>query len=598
MLSLSALIVLILAVLAQPVSSSSSSAQFTPFTYPPNAEPTYAKSNTGPVPSKTYAPAYTEVSLLLGPLSTTTWGSWNPNATNTATDTDDPYGQYAWTQLWVEADIFNFSSTGLYSTTVEPTPIPTESLVLPPPDAFSFADDLKFPEDFVFGVASLASQIEGAVAEEGRTPTIQEKLIFNNQPQDYVTNENYYLYKQDIVRLAAMGVKHYSFLIAWSRILPFAVPGSPVNQQGIDHYDDLINTCLQYGITPMATLTHFDTPLQFNGGKNILHMPDYPLLSYGGYANASFNDAFINYGKIVLAHYADRVPIWVGFNEPYVQAGYPAGIKNVILATAELHDFYHNQLNATGKFGIKLNDNFGVPKDPSNPEDVRAAERYNDFFLASMGNPLFLGQDYPELWTDTFSNYSDFRLSSDEIAKVRGGSDFLGVDPYTCLIITATDGGLDQCANNRTNPAWPQCVNATSTRADGWAIGYRLQSYVYITPEQHRLYLKYLWNTFQTPIMVTEFGFPAFREFEKDLKDQLFDLERSIYYRSFMDATLKAIHYDNVNVMGALAWAAADDWEFGIYTLQYGLQVVNRTTQERYYKKSFFDVMKYVQDRL
>lgn len=73
----------------------------------------------------------------------------------------------------------------------------------------------------------------------------------------------YYLYKQDIARMAAAGVQSYTFTISWSRILPFAVPGSPVNQQGIDHYDDLINTLLEYGITPMVTLNHYDSPLYY-----------------------------------------------------------------------------------------------------------------------------------------------------------------------------------------------------------------------------------------------------------------------------------------------------------------------------------------------
>lgn len=78
-----------------------------------------------------------------------------------------------------------------------------------------------------------------------------------------VTNLNYYLYKQDIARLAAVGVQTYSFSISWSRILPFGVLRSPVNQEAIDHYNDLIDTILEYGMTPMATLVHFDVPLYF-----------------------------------------------------------------------------------------------------------------------------------------------------------------------------------------------------------------------------------------------------------------------------------------------------------------------------------------------
>lgn len=113
----------------------------------------------------------------------------------------------------------------------------------------------------MFGVAGSASQIEGAMGLEGKAPTQMDVWEQNSDsPSNSVTNENYFLYKQDIERLAAMGVKHYSFTIPWSRILPFALPGTPINQQGIDHYNDLINTVLDAGMLPIVTMLHFDTP--------------------------------------------------------------------------------------------------------------------------------------------------------------------------------------------------------------------------------------------------------------------------------------------------------------------------------------------------
>ena len=110
----------------------------------------------------------------------------------------------------------------------------------------------------MFGVSSSSSQIEGATAEEGKGPSLMDILVQDERPKDYVTNENYYLYKQDIERVAAMGVKYYSFSIGWSRILPFALPGTPVNQQGIDHYNDVINFILEKGMIPVATIIHFE----------------------------------------------------------------------------------------------------------------------------------------------------------------------------------------------------------------------------------------------------------------------------------------------------------------------------------------------------
>lgn len=143
---------------------------------------------------------------------------------------------------------------------MKPTPLPF-------PVEGGITDNYAFPKGFLYGFAGAALQVEGAVKSEGRGPTGTERiLIFREKTAKGggvpdITNLNYYLYKQDIARLAAAGVQTYSFSISWTRILPFGVEGSPVNQEGIDHYDDLINTILEYGMVPMATLNHFDTPI-------------------------------------------------------------------------------------------------------------------------------------------------------------------------------------------------------------------------------------------------------------------------------------------------------------------------------------------------
>jgi beta-glucosidase/6-phospho-beta-glucosidase/beta-galactosidase len=86
------------------------------------------------------------------------------------------------------------------------------------------------------------------------------------------------------------------------------------------------------------------------------------------------------------------------------------------------------------------------------------------------------------------------------------------------------------------------------------------------------------------PVFVAEYGFPEWKEYDKELGDQLFDQARPDYYRLFLDAMLKAIHEDKVDVIGSLAWSFQDNWEFG-NPEQFGMQVVNTTTQERFFKK-------------
>lgn len=522
------------------------------------------------IPSRTttatYAAAYSDLSTLLPHISYSSWGSYNPNASVTPSDISDPYGQAAWTALWISANPPNFTETGLYSTTVSPTPVPSSELVLPPRDYFGPTDCYNFPEGFMFGVASSASQIEGATAEEGKGPSLLEILIqdLDDRPKDYVTNENYYLYKQDIERVAAMGVRYYSFSIAWSRILPFALPGTPINQAGLDHYSDVIDSILAAGMIPVVTLLHFDTPLQFYG-SNLSSAADPPLIGYvnGGYQNETFVGAFVNYAKIVMTQFASSVPVWFTFNEPLLYSYGGLSVNNVIKAHAQVYHFYKEEVNGTGEISIKLNDNFGVPRSPSNDADVYAANHFNSFQLATFCNPIFLGQDYPDSFKQTVPDY--IPLTPEDLRYIGGTADFLGIDPYTATVVTPpvmdNPDSITECASNSSNVFFPYCVNQTTVNQFGWNIGYRSQSYVYITPTYLREYLGYLYNTFLTPIVITEFGFPVFGEAEKlDLSDQLFDTPRSIYYLSYMSEVLKAIWEDGVNVRGAFAWSFADNW--------------------------------------
>ncbi|KAL4913610.1 glycoside hydrolase superfamily [Aspergillus aurantiobrunneus] len=566
--------------------------RFEQFSFTQNETVRYAMSVPAPTTTRSFGPGYEGALEKLGTaLSTTTWGSWLPGQTAiSATDTDDPYGQAAWSSQWQAAGLVNYTTVGLYTTTVSPTPVPSTELALPPRDYFGPTDCYNFPEDFLFGVAGSAAQIEGAIALEGRAPSTQEKLVQDDRPKNYVTNENYYLYKQDIQRLAAMGVKYYSFSIPWTRILPFTVPGSPINEQGIKHYDDLINYILEVGMLPVVTLIHFDSPLYFLDGSNTSATPDIGY-SNGGYWHPEFVDAFVHYGKILFTHFADRVPVWMTFNEPLLYAFNFTGIHNVVQAHAQLYHYYHDVLGASGKVGFKLNDNFGVPKDLNNQTDIDAASRFNEMQLAGFGNPLCLGQQYPDSLLSTLPGAQP--LSDDDLQYVANTTDFFGIDPYTATVVSTPAGGIEACTQQdlSTNPLYPYCVTQETTTIHGWDIGYRSHSYVYITPTYLRSYLFYVWNTFRKPVVIGEFGFPVYEESLRDLEDQLFDSPRSTYYLSYLSETLKAIWEDGVHVLRAFAWSFMDNWEFGDYGSQFGIQVVNRTTQERFFKKSFFDIV-------
>lgn len=130
-------------------------------------------------------------------------------------------------------------------------------------------------------------------------------------------------------------------------------------------------------------------------------------------------------------------------------------------------------------------------------------------------------------------------------------------------------------------------------------MGYHTDYFSYIAPQYIRSQLGYLWETYRLPIMITEFGLSmnANSKSASILQDIQFDLPRSEYYLSYLEEILKAIWEDGVHVTGVLMWSFVDCWEPGTFAHAFGLQYNNRTTQERAYKRSLFDVVEYVETR-
>lgn len=526
-----------------------------------------------------FAPSFSDASTLLPANITYTTYSFDQNATNT---NDGIYGQSAYVALW---DNYTYSTEPPFTTTVSPTPIASSDLVFPPAlyNAPAFEQNSsQFPHGFIWGLAGSAWQIEGGLKLEGRGPGQLDIIGTTDNPttgnDSNTADMNYFLYKQDIARLAAIGVPYYSFSISWSRVVPFGVANSPVNTQALKHYEDVISTCLEYGVTPIVTLMHIDNPTSIS------------------LEDATLREHFLYYAKQVMARFADRVPIWITFNEPNL-VGYffnYSALPNILLAHADVYHWYKETLNGTGRISTKLANTLALPLDPSNPDDVEAATRYQDFQVGIMSNPLYLGKDYPEVVRNT-SGVNLRALTDDEVVYVNGTSDFYAVDAYISQFASPAPGGIAACAANTSDPLFPTCAIVSNIQLNGWAMGARSNAYSYIAPQYVRQQLGYLWNTFRPSggIMVTEFGFPVYGEYSRALEDQRQDLERSLYYLDFLAEALKSVHEDGVNFIGALAWSFVDNNEFGSYENQYGLQTVNRTdgSLTRHYKRSLFDLV-------
>ncbi|KAI4866510.1 glycoside hydrolase family 1 protein [Hypoxylon rubiginosum] len=413
-------------------------------------------------------------------------------------------------------------------------------------------------------------QIEGAIKTEGRGPSVIEAEIGRGRegipgagPPD-VSVLNYFLYKQDIARLAAIG----------SRILPFRTPGSPVNQEAIDHYDDLINTVLEYGMKPLVTLHHFDTPLYYITGS----------ASWQGYDHPEFVDGFLNYAKIVLTHYSDRVGTWITFNEPNVDAATTKNwlsSYNVVMAHAKIVHFYREQIKGSGKWSLKL----AMPN---------GGERQLDFTLGYMANPIYLGTQVPSTVIESLGSRAP-SYTEEELQYAKGTADFFAIDFYTAVYATTPDDGIDSCLRNSTNVNFPICTNITTVRSN-WQIRAQSNTPLWTWYQHARVMFRYLYTTYPTAdgITIAEFGWPGFHEYDMTEDRARAEFASTLFYLPILNEMLKSIHEDGVKFKGALGWAFVDNWEWGECGDRYGVQAFNNETLERSYKRSIFDIVDFI----
>ena len=503
------------------------------------------------------------------------------------------------------------------NTTVSPTPVPTNELIPPPPlfyspfptgqqqPMFPKNDSWSFPKDFWWGVASAAYQVEGAVRDEGRGPSIWDVLthrvtnyVVTNDTGDIADNQ-YYLYKQDIARIAALGVPAYSFSISWSRIMPYG--RGVVNEAALAHYDDVINTCLQYNVQPQVTLYHWDLPLYL---QNL----------YGGWLSEEIVGDFVEYARVVFGRYGNRVSHWFTVNEPIVFCNFYPLPKNYFSATSippvqqpffcgqsvllAHSKAYHlgKSMGLNGTISFKTNGGYKIPLTNSS-DDAIAVQRAWDFNEGWFANPVYLGGDYPRYLKDFVSTFLR-NLNQSEMADINGSADVFAHDAYTSQFYYAPDGGVAACVSNSSNSLYPSCANtsyAYSAQDGGWNIGYAASPgapWLHKATDWVPRFLRYIQDTWHPKggIAVTEFGFAEPFENQKKLKaDIQFDYARSGYYHDYMRAILTAIS-EGIPVVGCLAWSILDnlEWSQGFST-RFGMQYVNFTTQERAYKASFFE---------
>ena len=166
----------------------------------------------------------------------------------------------------------------------------------------------KFPDNFMWGASSAAWQVEGGVADGGRTPAIIDLNSKTKKPfaDNTYAADHYHHYKEDVALMAECGFSSYRFSLSWSRIIPHA--DGKVNPEGIAFYNDLINELVAHNITPIVTLYHYDLPVWVD--------------ELGGWKSRDTVERFEHYCRVCFENFGDRVKYWLSLNEQNMQICY------------------------------------------------------------------------------------------------------------------------------------------------------------------------------------------------------------------------------------------------------------------------------------
>jgi beta-glucosidase len=430
----------------------------------------------------------------------------------------------------------------------------------------------RFPDDFVWGVATASYQIEGAVAEDGRSPSIWDTFSHTpgktaNGDTGDVACDHYHRWREDVALMRELGMQGYRFSVAWPRVVPGGT--GQVNARGLDFYDRLVDELLAANITPYVTLYHWDLPQV--------------LQDRGGWANRDIVPAFVDYADAVVRRLGDRVKQWITHNEPWVVSflgnytgDHAPGVRDLPTALQVAHHLLlsHGHVvpvvragSAGARVGITLNLSPGWPA-TSSPEDAaaaRLADGYNNrWFL----DPIY-GRGYPEDMVERFGAAMP-RIEAGDLDRAAVPTDFLGVNFYNPTIVRAATNTLGF------KPLSPDELAAAGHEltAMGWPVVPDALEELLI-----RLHQEYAANA----IYITENGAAAD---DRIVDGAVHDPQRIVYLRGHLGAMRAAIAA-GAPVRGYFQWSFMDnfEWAFG-YGKRFGIVYVDYSTQKRLPKDS------------
>ena len=428
---------------------------------------------------------------------------------------------------------------------------------------------LIFPEDFLWGTATAAYQIEGAAGEDGKGLSIwdtfshQSGNIAGDDTGD-IACDHFHRYEEDVQLMKTLRINTYRFSISWPRIFPDE-SGRP-NEQGIAFYKKLIGLLREAGIAPAVTLYHWDLPQW--------------LQDRGGWANRDTVGEFEKYARYVFGELSDTVPIWITHNEPMVAAfvghwwgDHAPGVEDPATALAAAHHLLlshgravraFREMGLKGRIGITLNMTPVYPA-ADNEADRLAAEGFNAFTNKWFADPVFRGQYPAKLWEELSTGYAMPEVAAGDMDIISTPVDFLGINYYFPTYVEA----------DTASPMGSKFVDSGKEKTDmGWEVDAKGLYDLLVNLDQN----------YHVPLMITENG-AAYAD-TVDAAGEVVDDQRLAYYRRHITEAHRAIR-DGVDLRGYFAWSLMDNFEWAHgFSKRFGLIYVDYPTQERIIKKS------------
>ena len=427
---------------------------------------------------------------------------------------------------------------------------------------------VEFNKDFLWGCATASYQVEGAVEEDGRKPSIwdtfckKEGAVLNGDNGDVATDQ-YHKYKEDVSLMDELGFQAYRFSIAWPRIIPDGK--GEINQAGVAYYKNLCDALHEKGMKAVATLYHWDLPQT--------------LQDEGGWTNRDTAYAFAAYAKACFEQLGSHVDMWITLNEPFCSAylGYLYGEHAPGHTDArEAFDAVH-YLNLAHGLAVKEYRKIGLDKPIGitlNPVAPRPATRKKEDYHASelaraVNTDVFLHplvrKGYPVLVTETLK--ISFPVQAGDMDIIAEPLDFIGINYYNEGAVVYDE---KMPFKYRNVPVWQRTTDMK------WPIvPYGLLRLLHYFDDE----------TKGLPLYITENGCAA-----KDVVEEgrVHDLLRCDYLNQHFAICKQAID-EGVKLKGYFVWSFLDnfEWAFG-YSKRFGIVYVDYKTQERIVKDSAY----------